>query len=458
MTNEIIPISSIPTTTLDKLLQAGDSTAKPITILNGYNLGNNTLIASLPFDEFLQGSEVANERGISENRLYEGEAIAQRKLDVGHATKLAQYMLKGMINDLISRYHAVGETPSAELLDVRAAMGVQPYFALQPIVANLRSVERGGKNLRAEKIGATIQVYLSHRDVLWVVDGQHRRYAISLLIDYLQSIQTKHLFPKRPAIYPKAHDDELSPSELRAWTELHTFMRTDCTLAVEVHLGLDAREERQLFHDLNNLGKKVDANLAFEFDNANPVNVFIKENLASIVHLSNKDMIGVNALLFLNKTNVRGAQPADVVPKAALAERFWRIVSALPGFGQTGVNVLSQTVVLKALAKVTYDLAWGKNADWEELELFFGQLDKMNFEHGNPLWRYYTMDAKEHGKTKLGRAGAYLPAPPRDLGKYDETADFYTFGTHHNDIYPVIGDMIRWSLGLKKRPEAITQK
>lgn len=193
-TAELIPSA---VTTLDQLLVAGDTTARPITILNGYNLGNNTLIASLPFDEFLQGSEVANERGLSENKLFEGEEIAQRKLDVNHATKLAQYILKGMVNALIRRYDSAGQQASMELLEVRQHMGQQPYFALQPIVANIRSCERGGKNLRAEKIGNSLQVYLSHRDVLWVVDGQHRRYAISLLIDYLQSIQTKHTFPNR---------------------------------------------------------------------------------------------------------------------------------------------------------------------------------------------------------------------------------------------------------------------
>jgi hypothetical protein len=41
----------------------------------------------IPFDEFLLSSEVANERGISENRLFEGEAIAQRKLDPGISNK-----------------------------------------------------------------------------------------------------------------------------------------------------------------------------------------------------------------------------------------------------------------------------------------------------------------------------------------------------------------------------------
>lgn len=444
-------------TTLDQLLAAGDTTAEPITILNGYNLGNRTLITSMPFDKFLLRSEVANERGLAENRLFEGEQIAQRKLDVNHATRLAQYMLKGIVNDCIRRNELAGLANSAELLEIQKHMGMQPYFALQPIVANIRSCERNGSNLRAEKVGNSIQIYLSHRDVLWVVDGQHRRYGISLLIDYLQSIQTKHQFPRRPAIYPQAHDGDLTLGELRAWTDVFNFLRTDCTLALEVHLGLDAEEERQLFHDLNNLGKKVDVNLAFEFDNANPVNVFIKQHIDGFT-FKHKDIIGINALLFLNKTNVRGATPADIIAKCAIAERFWKIVGSLEGIHKEGATVLSQAVVLKALAKITYDLAWGKNADWEELEQFFSSLPKMNFEHDNPIWRYYEMSEHQRTKAKITRLGAYVPAPPRDLGRWDDQTQSYQFSTHHNDIYPIIGDMVRWSLGLKKRPESLSGK
>jgi hypothetical protein len=113
--------------------------------------------------------------------------------------------------------------------------------------------------------------------------------------------------------------------------------------------------------------------------------------------------------------------------------------------------------MLKALAKVTYDLAWGKQADWEELELFFASLPKMNFEHSNPVWRYYEMDDKERQKAKIARLGGAVPAPPRQLGTYDEAADVYTFSSKHNDIFPILGDIVRWSLGVKKRPEAVTK-
>jgi hypothetical protein len=46
----------------------------------------------------------------------------------------------------------------------------------------------------------------------------------------------------------------------------------------------------------------------------------------------------------------------------------------------------------------------------------------------------------------------YLPSSEtgnRDIGSYQERA--MRFGSKHNDIYPMIGDMIRWKLGLPNR-------
>ena len=51
------------------------------------------------------------------------------------------------------------------------------------------------------------------------------------------------------------------------------------TVDVTVHLGLKPEQEKQLFHDLNNLGKKPDAALAQAFDQANPISLFIRRNI-----------------------------------------------------------------------------------------------------------------------------------------------------------------------------------
>lgn len=143
-----------------------------------------------------------------------------------------------------------------------------------------------------------------------------------------------------------------------------------------MHLGLDTDQERQLFHDLNRLGKKVDASLAFQFDSSNPITHFIKQTLAGELGLEItetetkdwsqdpgalvlKDVVAINALAFLNKSNIAGATPSTVEPRQQAIVDLWARISEIDGFGQSGAKektVAAQPVVLKALAKIAYDL------------------------------------------------------------------------------------------------------
>ena len=63
--------------------------------------------------------------------------------------------------------------------------------------------------------------------------------------------------------------EDVSPDAMALWNECYEVARAFCTVAVEVHLGLDIEQERQLFHDLNRLGKKVETSLALQFDSSN---------------------------------------------------------------------------------------------------------------------------------------------------------------------------------------------
>lgn len=51
---------------------------------------------------------------------------------------------------------------------------------------------------------------------------------------------------------------------------------------------------------------------------------------------------------------------------------------------------------------------------------------------------------------------AYLPeegAANRDIGAYQ--GGFMRFGAKHNDIYPVLADMMRWATNLPSRRELV---
>jgi len=468
------------TSDLSELIAQGGTADKKIGVLVGQNLGNNTLLVKTPMHEFYELSEVANERGLKTRADVAEEGVAQRNLDPKHAQKLAVYMLKGLANTLANRLRAEGKAVPPALEKIQEVLGKQPYLAIQPLTANVRSCNFGGKGLRVESgEDGLVYVYFSTKDVLWVVDGQHRRFAMQMLFDYLKSITTSFKYPKRPPLYPATDDGVVPEDELPVWMGLFEVARTVCTVMVEVHLGLDVDQERQLFHDLNNLTKKVESSLAFSFDQSNPVNKWIKEELIDkkvvdiqIVerdvkdfhedkgYIARKDLIAVNAILLLNKTNVSGAKPQDVDEKREFARSFWEAVDAIEGFGEDGAKqntVAAQPVVLKALAKLAYDFGYGRHKKAEWLKVLLDGIPTLNFSHDEPMWRYYQLNSSERDKWRLTGLAEYLPSEEganRDIGAYNEKDRVMRFGAKHNDIYPILGDMIRWRLKLPSRKQA----
>jgi len=429
--------------------------------------------------DFYSISEVANERGKN------GEPVAQRKLDEAHARKLAGYILKGLVTAAIRRREIKKEPISESLNSIINALGPTPYLSLQPIVANIRNCDAGGANipgirmLTKDEETACFKVMLAQQHLLWVIDGQHRRKGMAMVFEFLDSLVRSHRYPKRHSLFA-ATSAEPTPGEIQAWNECLEVARTFCTVTVEVHLGLDIDEERQLFHDLNNLGKKVEATLALQFDSSNPVNQFIKEVLfdddvfdwepiekdkpdwhADTGALTRKDVVAVNAHLFLNKSNISGATPDDVEKRKETALRFWAAVKEIPGFGQAGAKmatVAAQPVMLKALAKLTYDFAFSKRrpegAD-EMLEKLLTKMPTLDLTHENPMWRFYEMTPEERAANHLEGLKEYVPSDDegfnRDIGKFDPLAKVMRFGAKHNDIFPILGDMVRWKLDLPSR-------
>src|SRR4051812_39822403 len=79
-------------------------------------------------------------------------------------------------------------------------------------------------------------------------------------------------------------------------------------------------------------------------------------------------------------------------------------------------------------------------------------LTDIDLSHDNPMWRYYEYSSEERRHHGLEGLAEYLPADEggnRDIGSFQ--AGVMRFGAKHNDIYPIIGDMIRWKLGLSAR-------
>ncbi|MDC6625767.1 hypothetical protein OEZ82_27470, partial [Leclercia adecarboxylata] len=86
-----------------------------------------------------------------------------------------------------------------------------------------------------------------------------------------------------------------------------------------------------------------------------------------------KDMVAVNAIAFLNKGNVAGATPAVVEPREDTILELWARINEIEGFGGHRAKentVAAQSVVLKALAKIAYDLNFNNRRPDNAEELY----------------------------------------------------------------------------------------
>lgn len=462
---------------LDSLTDTGDVNETPFNVFIGHNLGHRVFTMSVPFRKFADISDVANDR--------ETGPVAQRQLDEGHAKKLAIYMIKGLISAAKMRRTATDNEVPKTFDDIVHILGEQPYFSLQPLVCNIRNVPLGGKGpgtirgFRLEtKAGETaaFKVFLSERHTLWVIDGQHRRHAAALVITFLEQVRQSGKYPGKGVVLFHEKGKAVSEAEMLVWNEAYEAARQFATLTVEVHLGLNIEQERQLFHDLNRLGKKIDSSLAFQFDGSNPIIFFIKRRLSGQlgVAISDnepkdwsedsgavvlKDSVGINAIAFLNKGNVTGATPAVIEPREQVVLDLWSTIIEIPGFGSHQAKektVAAQPVVLKAMAKITYDLNFSNRrpAESDELfKLFLDHLPFVDFSHENPMWSYYALSVQERLDKGLAGLAEYLPEETsgvnRDVGS--KQGNFMRFGAKHNDIFPILGDMLRWATGLPSR-------
>jgi len=469
------PLAQQSLNDLDALVEGGDVNETPMKVFIGHNLGRRVFSMSVPFRDFHQLSDVANDR--------EAGPVAQRPLDTTHAKNLAKYMVRGLVSAALMRRQIAKKEVSDAFFDVLNDLGDQPYFSLQPLVCNIRDIPFGGQDgirgIRLETLQgetAAFKVFLSERHILWVIDGQHRRAAAAMVLDFLNYVRTNGKYPaKAPVLHPNK-GAEIDSDTMEVWNEAYDATRSYSTLTVEVHLGLDTSQERQLFHDLNKLGKRVSSSLALEFDSSNPVTQFIKSTLVAdgIVQVSDtenkdwasdngempmKDVVAVSSLAFLNKSNASGATPAVVEPRQNVVHRLWSTIREIDGFGEVGAKeatVAAQPVVLKALAKLTYDLNFSNRRPDNGLELFDGlmeSLHRIDFSHQNPIWRFFELSDDEIVENDLQDLSDWLPNldsnANRDIGSVQ--GRFVRFGSKHNDIFPILGDMIRYMSDLPSR-------
>ena len=471
--------------TLGDLNDQVDSTGRWHHVLIGDNLGRRTLKFGMSLKDFIDGSSVGNRTNIENIEAFSGEFHAQRSLDTSHANGLARYTLMGLVRAAI---RTTDGTVDPKILELRDQLGDPAYVSLQPVVCNIRTCSANGTDLKIRDVGegrgletGAYQVMVGAKQLMWVVDGQHRREGFNRVLEFLRKVNQMYKYPAKGLFVPSGYTGDVIDYTIHNfWAKILEIALTQATITIECHLGLKEDEEQQLFYDLNSKGKKVIQSLAYQYDHTDPINKFISEvivegNLLGFKpsekdssdwqtddgSLSRKDINTVTCLLTLGKSNSKSATPAIVEGRKEYLKRFWKIVTATPGFGEDKAKsktILAQPVMLKALAKLGFDLAHGHQnirdeASYKKLceSIISKQLD---FTHQNSLWRALMMSAEDREHEFPGISDyVYVPADTNlDAGTYDKKNEWVRFGSRHNDIYPRLGDTIRYSLGLKPRP------
>jgi hypothetical protein len=313
-------------------------------VFASYNLGAQTLTMKMPIARFIDLSDVPNDKTVP------SDEVAQRPLDKAHATQLGTYILKGLVNAARNIRKNEGK-PTTHHDEILERMGAQAYYALQPIVVNLPcSIEElnAKKQTNAAGDDLAVRIALPATIVMWVVDGQHRRWAMNLVLEFLRYVRAQQQYPKKASLFRFNGDGpNVSLAHSEVWRDALNLALNFCTVSIEAHLALSVEQQRQLFHDLNNLGKSVSASMAFDYDNSNPINLFIKDVLVDEEILSapiaekdvvdwtshdgsmaRKDIVAVNSILFLNKTNPKAATPPQIEKMDDVARRFWQAISS----------------------------------------------------------------------------------------------------------------------------------
>lgn len=450
----------------------GNVGRKAYPVLVNSAFGHRTVVLSIPVEEFITRSIVPNQAGISLGDDL-GNAPSQRPINPAHAQGLALYMLKGEVSALMERSAERGTVPEV-LSKIMSELGHESYYGIAPIVANMQP----RNTAKIDQKDGWPHLFLDDVEIFRVIDGQHRREGRDILMKWLKSVIETGRYPtgRRTgmALYVPANGRvDVTPEERRMWGEIHqNALRSG--FEISLHLNLTTEQERQLFFVLNNLGRSVESSMAFDFDESNPVNQFIKGVLIGELklkvvtkdvasrdegELALKDLVAINAILILNKTNVRAATPPIVAARQAVARDFWARVIRIPGFGEEGAKkatVAAQPVVLKALAKLVYDFAFAQEEETAHLDEVLDAIADpalLDLSHSNTLWRAYELQPAEREKMFPG-ISEYLPPEGtgnRDIGGYDAATGVMNFGAKHNDIFPVLGDLIRWKLKLPPR-------
>lgn len=457
-----------PMTTLEDLLSGPETSIREFIAPLGNNAGRPTLSLTLPLPEASAFTQVYNDPT-------DPDSAAQRDLNEAHANGLGHYWIHAATVAAANERRRKGLAVPAEYEATARLMGPQRVFVVSPWTANVRDVDpRDLSSIQVQQIAksngvALVQASLNTGNPWSLLDGQHRKAGYERAMQFLDYVITTGTYPHGKGRRAFFGFKGPVPAELRTlWAEARLALRK-MTVTIELHLGLSVSEERQEFADLNNKSRKVATDLSYQYDRGNAIVVFIQDELTDYIGsgeeglMSLTELASVNAIAFQNKTNVKGAVPALISERKGRVKEMWEAIGEVDGFGDPDSTVIHQIVVQKAVAKLLYDLAFAKTrtpeeraANDEHVQTLLNNLNDVDFSHSNVLWRIFLMSMEDRNRTQaLKGLSAYLPKDEngsvmeRDIGVLQNGR--FTFSVKHNDVYPVLADMIRFRLRLPSR-------
>ncbi|WP_413112705.1 DNA sulfur modification protein DndB [Thaumasiovibrio sp. DFM-14] len=466
-----------------------DSTAKQFDGLYGFNLGNPRLLLLPTLNDLLERAQVYNlHHYLEDDNLSEDEAavlVAQRPLYKPHAISLAKFILGGMytmqLNDWAAKREKQTEAQkrraqvaaSPEAQEALRYVGEAKFSALQPIVMNIRGCGENGDELNPhhpiekkgnneQELKSVFRITLASGHVFSIIDGQHRFHALLIIRDWLRDICAKGVYPKAGLFnLPTGIDGRVPVVMMEFWRALLDKGLNQVTLSAEVFMGLSLEQERQHFVHLNTKGKNASIETALDFDSQDPVNQFIKKELTAMGHLKwghlkLKTLNQICCLLVANKQSSKSIRPVDLDNYQGFLLKFWQTVQNAPGVLEPNAeseSLLLNPVMLKAIAKLGYDLSKKKDKKgliklWTSIE--DGSLD---FSHNNKHWQAICQPQSEWSSL-IPKMTLYVHPPkgkPLDAGRFDPDTKKVIFSTKQNDTYPRLADLIRLQLGLQSR-------
>jgi hypothetical protein len=397
------------------------------------NLGSVTLTTSIDVGTFLTQSLVANDAAAGH--------VTQRPLNKPHAIGMAAFNLSALVDYTAKEWESKNGPVPQEVMEVFAHLSPKSYYAWAPLVCSVRS---DFSQVLADRLPTgEYSVKLRPDQLMWVVDGQHRRKGLEFTRDWLVMITTERKYPRLKDAFPVGLKN-VGDSALLFWRKALELFTGDFSITTEVHFGMTVDQERQLFYFLNDLSRSVPSAIAQAFDQDNPINLFTRQIVKDLIPeglvsseskqvnwedaewLRLDSLNAINSRLFLNRVGVADdAKGSVIAPRLANATEFWAAVMSIPNVTDRSKSLAAQPAMLKSIAKCYYDLKWARGSGRKALpvdiaEKFLAALPSVDFSHTSLQFR---------GVTKS--TGSVYP---------DGT---WRFAPTHNEIVPILASTLR---------------